>query len=383
MIENSQHITISLTILPQLRKLGYDYQVIEELRSIQSVPQNTDKEWLSNLRSIMENYLRDTGKLAHKLDGVVFYGDWNSAGDVREFLRETGWLSNAETRHISSIYGFLSDSGSHKRESFMNPIVATYECWSVVELITHRIENPVKRQRIVRPENCVSVYRLAKQFVIGIRSDKYRGRAFEIEFDTNLMEMTRELLRKEDTPQLWSLLTNETVNDGLRNRAASVMFGKRLNNDHAHESKLKEDLRLYYLNNLDMNHWLVFRGIALALANKARNAECLLDYIRRIMEDSELIEKNLQETYLFYKDRGGAKKSYVSTIANIEDCPTSKCLWEIFYVSRQATLGDKKICQLLNRRMRQTDRLVLSNKSSCSNDLFFVILSNAKKKTNH
>lgn len=360
-MDSLQQITGSASVLPRLQELGYDRQVIEELKTIQSAPQNLDREWLGNLRSVMENFLRDTGKLAHKLDGVVFYGDWRSAGDVREFLRETGWLSDAEHRHISSIYGFLSDSGSHKRQSMMNPITATVECWSVVELIAHRMKNPIKRQRVVRPENCVGVYRLAKQFVMGLRSGKYRGRAFEVNFDTNLMEMTRELLRKEDTPHLWKLMTDEAASDGLRNRAASVILGYRLGDNRALENKLKEDMRQYYLNNLDMNHWLVFRGIALALANKARNAECLLDYLSKIKGDQALLEKNLKQTDAFYKDRGGAMKGYISTIANIEDCPTSKCLWEIFYISRRAVRGDKRICKLLQSRMRQTNRQELKD----------------------
>lgn len=360
MTDNLQQITVSLSVLPRLRELGYARQVIEELKAVQSVPQSAGKEWLRNLRSVIENFFRDTGKLAHKLDGVVFYGDWDSPADVREFLRETLWLTKDETNRIRSIYGSLSDI-VHGKQSMMNPIVVAYDCWSIVEVITYRIKNQVERQRVVRPENCVGVYRLAKQFIAGLRNRKYRGRAFEIEFDTGLMEMTRELLRKDDTEYLWKLMTDVTVRDGLRNRAASVMFGRRLGDDSAHENKIKEDMREYYLNNLDMNHWLVFRGVALALANRARDARCLLDYISKIKEDPALLEQNLQETYSFYKDRGGARKSYISTIANIEDCPTSKCLWEIFYVSRRADSGNKEICQLLIRRMKQTERQELKD----------------------
>jgi hypothetical protein len=346
--------SLSDGVLPRLHNLSYDRKVIEALERTLTTSQSSSSASLGELRTAMEKFLRDTARLAHNLDGVNFRGDWNSFANVREFLRVTGWMTRAESNFAASFYGLLSDSGSHGGESKMDSVVATHVLWSVVELISYRMLETFKRRPPIYPQNSASQLRLAREFMEGIKTGNYTGKAFEINFNSDLSEVVRELLRKEDTPMLWELLVDPNAAPNLRNRAASLLLGRHLGRDRTLRASIIEDMRQYYLKNKDTAHFLVLRGIALALANRANDAECISDYINQIRKDHVVLEGNLKTTDDYYGGTDNAIAYYLNRI-NMPDIPSAGCVWEIFYLSRRAKTRDQHVIDVLKRRMQQTD----------------------------
>jgi len=352
---------LSENALFRLRKLNYDRQVIEKLQRNLPASLNLETVTLGTLRSDLEKFFRDTARLAHKLDSVNFRGDWNSFANVREFFRNTGWLTKSEAGFLASFYGLLSDAdtGSHEGESKIDSIVASHILWAVVELVSNRMTESYKRRPIVYPENSASQLRIARQFLRGIRTGNYSGQAFELNFNSDLSELVRELLKKEDTSMLWKLLTDSDASPNLRNRAASLIIGRHLGKERALRAKIIEDMRQYYQANKHTAHFLVLRGIALALANRANDSDCILDYINQIKTDSVVLEGNLKTTDDYYTGKDNAIQYYLNRINNPE-VPSAGCVWEIFYISRRAKSKDRDTIDILKRRMMQTDNSKIS-----------------------
>ncbi|MBN1349540.1 hypothetical protein JXJ21_09035 [candidate division KSB1 bacterium] len=359
----SDHLNnLSIDVIDTLTSLHFDKEPIDELKRLQNTPsQNIN---LARLRCILEKIFKGVATYAHQFEGVEFKGSWACFGSIRDFLRSTSWLTESESRFVASYYALLSDAGSHGRQSYMDVDNATYSCWFIIDLLVYRMRNPKKKRRTVSVRSCVDDYKLARQFVWGLRKNKWKGRAFEVDFDRNLMQMTRELLQKPDTNLLFNLLENVHALPKLRNRAASLLLNNKVLNDRKYKATVIRRMRDYYNQNRDKAPWQVLRAVALALSNRANEAECILHYINKIKGNLELTEENLRISESYYTSKNDAVFYYINKLNDIE-IPTAGCVWEIFYIANRASRGDRKVCNAIKECKKRTDNETI--KHFCDN----------------
>ena len=351
---------ISQSAIQELTCLSIDKQAIESLRKMRASSDESVTTDLTIIRITLENVCKSIAAFAHNFEGVQFSGDWTSFGQIRDFLKNTGWLTEAENRFVASYYGILSDAGSHGGQSELPAIQAVYMCWFVVDLLVRRIKNPKKHRRAVSVRSSVDDYKIASQFISLLRQGKWKGRAFEINFDRDMMQMARELLRKNDVTSLLSLMKTNDVRPALRNRAASLLLSKNIIKDKEQKSFITHEMNRFYWENLETAPWQVLRAIALALANRLNNHNCIFDYITRIKASEHSADQNFEVTDTYYGTRSKAIDYCLHRLNNPE-VPIAGCLWEIFYLSRRAEKGSKAVIKVIERCKRRTEDKTLKN----------------------
>jgi hypothetical protein len=284
---------------------------------------------------------------------VRFTGDLQSFGAALDFARSRNWLTEPERRFVSALYGLLSDIAAHPGQSSMEPAfgrqAVLYSIWLVLNRFTVRAARPFSGYG-----GSAGRLRLAESFLKGIRTGVLNGPAFEVEFDQDLMQLTRARLRYTDIQPLMSAVKSNSASADLRSNCASLVLSPRCYRKPTDDNwpKIVSELDSYCQQNLDALPWQVSRAIALALANRANYADRLLDYLEWISRSSELVELNLAQSDAYNGGVQRALEYYSSRVRNV-DIPLSGCVWEVYYISHRSPPRSTNISRVLERRLNE------------------------------
>jgi len=168
---------------------------------------------------------------------------------------------------------------------------------------------------------------LADEFVQRLRSGDWTGRAFETDIGKETMTQIRGQLKTE-------LLTDTTQEPGLRNRAASLLFGDRLRGNRGEFSRISAAVRDYYDLNVETDPWQVLRSVALAVADQVNDATLIFDWLERIRVSDGLVEANLVMSDEY---NGGVRSAIDNHVRRVRQLfrrfPAGR-FWEVFYLGR-------------------------------------------------
>lgn len=338
-------------VIQRLEALQYSRSVIERLKDLHSGADSSEITVI-DIRIALEKFLEETARLSTRYGGPRFAGDFSRPALVRSFLQNGCWITEAEFEFISAFYGLISDRYCHGGDSMMDPQAARYLFWSVVDTISHRVLNRPRPSGFAREEDKIE-QALANEFVEALRAGRFEGRAFEPTFSESTMKRVRQRLTNNDTNFLWSLMDNPSALPELRNRCASLLLGERLSEHPEEQGRVAEAMRQYFSDNEEAP-WQLRRAIALALCNQTGDTEHLKSYLSAIQKSSDLLELNLRTTETYYRSAENALSKCLRRI-NDRRLPTAKCIWELFYVSRRATLQKDKALRAIERRARDTE----------------------------
>jgi hypothetical protein len=301
-------------------------------------------------RRTLEMLFRDTSDLARLYRGVSFQGDRNSFGQLRNFVHSQEWLTEVESGFVNGYYKLLSDSGVHPGRSLIDSEISVQILLYIAELVASRITAPLKRRPHLGVHDSARRNRIVTQFLVDLRQRRYSSRALQIEFDNDLMNLARDRLRRDDAPFLFDLIRDQSATPDLRARCASLFLCPRTAPPGRMRAQLVGQLERYYWQDVATNPWQVSRAIALALANRANNMHCILNFIDRIEGDPELREANLARADSYYGDETAAFNYYLGPLNN-SNIPTEGCVWEAYYLS-QRFHNCKATADILRKRLK-------------------------------
>jgi hypothetical protein len=286
---------------------------------------------------------------------VRFPGDPHSFGAALTFARNRNWLTEPEQRLVSALYGVLSDCAAHPGQSIMDPAFARQAVLHSLWLVLRRFQVRVARP-FVGYGGSAGRLRLAEQFLKGVRTGVLIGPAFEVDFDQDLMQLTRQRLQYSDIKPLMSVVRNDRVSADLRCNCASLVLSPRCYRKPADANwpRIISELDRYCDENLRALPWQVSRAIGLALANRANHSDRLLDYLDWIGQDPDLIETNLAESDAYHAGIQNAFDYYRSRIENVA-IPLSGCVWEAYYISRRLPPKSGALKSVLDRRIKELE----------------------------
>jgi hypothetical protein len=156
------------------------------------------------------------------------------------------------------------------------------------------------------------------------------------------------LLKPEDSEPLLALLTDTTLEPGLRNRAGSLLFGRQLRNNRAEFNRVADAVRRYYYENADSDAWQVLRAVALAVADQTDDGRLILDWLDRIRTSEGFVQVNLSMTDTYYNGTHLAIETYLRRIRDFFRNRPCGRLWEVFYIGRRAVPRDEDVLAMLN-----------------------------------
>lgn len=337
----------ALHSLPHLlTATGYDQSIIEDVERAL----NRDDGALIQSRQLLEKFFR----VSTQMDKAVrFTGDRTRFGETLGFALDRRWLTETERQFIRALYGLLSDVAAHPGQSLIEPTFARHAVLHSLWLVLNRFQ--------VRPSRPFAGYggsagrlRLAESFLKGVRTGIWNGPAFEVDFDQDLMQLARTLLRYADIKPLMTVIKSDEASANLRCNCASLVLSPRCYRKPSDDNwpKVVSDLNRYCSDNLSVLPWQVSRAIALALANRTNHADRLLDYLEWIRQDPKLVDVNLLESDTYNGGIEQALAYYSSRIQNF-DIPLSGCVWEAFYISYRSSPSHRNIRYVLKRRLSE------------------------------
>lgn len=201
---------------------------------------------------------------------------------------------------------------------------------------------------------------LAADFVQKLRSREWTGGSFSNDIGRATMNLIRALLLSSDSAVLLELITDTRQRPGIRNRAASLVFGDRLQDDASESERVRVALREYYEKSVETDQWQVLRAVALAVADQVNDARLISDWLRRIRHDDGMLEANLAMSDEYHSGRKMAVEVYIRRIAEqFRQCPAGR-YWEVFYLGRRGVYGDKDLIAVLNECGQRADDAELS-----------------------
>jgi len=301
-----------------------------------------------DIRVALEKFLEDSARLSPRYGGPRFAGDFSRPAVVRRFLQDGCWITKEEFEFISAFYALMSDRDDHGGDSLLGPLAAKHLFWSVVDTISHRVLNRPRGSALGREEDKIE-QALANEFVEALRAGKFEGRAFKPTFTESTMKKVRQRLTHNDT-DLWNLMDNSSAHPELRNRSASLLLGERLSENPEEQGRVAEDMRRYFEDNTKGVPCQLRRGIALALCNQTADSEHLGSYLSEIAKNRDLLELNLQMTDTYYRSVENALSIFLRRISD-QRLSTSKCIWELFYVSRRGQLQKERALGAIEKRL--------------------------------
>lgn len=320
-------------IIRRLSQLQFSRDTIEALLATsQSI--DSPETAITRTRRTLEMFFRDASDLAQRYKGVSFKGDRSRFGELRNFVCSQEWLTEVESNFVNSYYKLLSDSGVHPGQSLIEFDTSLQILLYVVELVASRITRPLRRHPHLGVHDSAHRNRIVTQFLVSLRQKRYSSGALQIEFDNDLMNLARDRLRRDDAPLLFDLIRDESATPDLRARCASLFICPRTAPPGPNRARLVGQLEQYYWQSVATNPWRVSLDIALALANRANNMNCILDFIERIESKPDLREASLADADAYYGDKTVAFDYYLSRLRN-SNIPTEGCIWEAYYLSHR------------------------------------------------
>jgi hypothetical protein len=228
---------------------------------------------------------------------------------------------------LADLYALRTEDGLHR----------------VADEIVRIVHPPVP----VDPESFWEQRKLAESYIDGLRLVDWTGHAFQVSIGRKTILHIRSLLKADDTKYILQMVKDKTLNPALRNRAASVVFGPRLEGLDDEFRQVVTELREFYVANNKHDHWQVMRGVAIALADQAGDVFCMADWISNIRLDPGLLEANLQMSDTYY---GGVKNAVKRCMEKVEEtartAPAAQ-LWPVFYLGQRAVPRDQYVIGVL------------------------------------
>jgi hypothetical protein len=234
---------------------------------------NSNELTLIDLRLILEQFFRASSQMDK---AVRFSGDLQSFGATLDFVRSRNWLTEPERRFVAALYGLLSDIAAHPGQSIIEHTFARHAVLHASWLVLSRFQVRVSRP-FAGYGGSAGRLRLAEQFLKGVRTGVLSGPAFEVDFDQDFMQLTRQRLRYADINPLMSVIRSDKASPDLRSNCASLVLSPRCYRKPRDDNwpRMIDELDRYCHENRQALPWQVSRAIALALANRANHADRL------------------------------------------------------------------------------------------------------------
>lgn len=331
-------------IVQELVAHGFPVNIID---AVMELPPAADP--ILAVRTMLETFLRHLVLNSPSVAAVPFGGDPRSFRQLRKFASTQRWLTDTESVFVDSFYSLLSES-VHGGTSLVAPVAAHETARYVLALLLQRSAADVSNDKVWRG----SAHRLdlATEFVAGLRSGDHSGRAFQAQFDSDQMNLTRKVLLPSDVPLLLEVISDTSRDAQIRNRCASVLLSPACFPGGEGMASAMRRLKELYRETVAAlpRDWQVPRGIALALSNRANDSECILHFVSAIRSDGDLLSKNLAQTERYYRGRQYAVKYYLDRIRR-EDIAPEACIWEVFYLTECADTQQRPVVARALRRL--------------------------------
>jgi hypothetical protein len=228
------------------------------------------------------------------------------------------------------------------------------------------------RKEIIRPTpmSLREQELFARTFVEALRKGLHSGPTFDEDIDSDPMQAIRIEMERDpsaslgDTEHLVAIIENDRLRAGLRNRAASLILGRRLAHDRQQQAMAREYLTNFFQHhaehwaNVESSNWLILRAVAYALASWGGNFTPMIRWLEALERDQDLLSINLEVSDI-YVGRGHTSQAvevYALSIAKALERstnPVPKKLWEIYYIGHRAEPSNRFL-ELLNACVDRT-----------------------------
>jgi hypothetical protein len=170
-------------IVQELVAHGFPTSIVD---AINALPPETDP--ILAVRTTLETFLRHLVLNSPAVAAVPFGGDARSFRQLRKFASTQRWLTDSESNFVDAFYSLLSES-VHGGTSLVTPVAAHETVRYVIALLLQRSTAYASDDKVWKG----SAHRLdlANEFVAGVRSGDHSGRAFQAQFDSDQMNLTR------------------------------------------------------------------------------------------------------------------------------------------------------------------------------------------------
>ena len=241
-----------------------------------------------------------------------------------------------------------------KRSPLLAGLLAVRTADGIVK-VADQIVRAIYPPAPVDPPSLQERQAFAIEFVKSLRLGFFSGRTFETNIGSQTMNEIRALLEESDTRPLLHLLQLTGMAAEIRNRAASLLFGARLVNAPNEFLRVACEMRAFYDARAAIDDWRVLRAVALALADRARDTQPILDWIARLRGDPGLAEANLLVSDKYNNSKRNAVNTYLERLRNHAAREPWGRLWEVFYLGRRAARADLDVIQALETCFQKTE----------------------------
>ena len=357
-------------LINRLNELNYPASIQNKIKKIAdtNLSLNTPKKKfiLIEYRTLMEEFLKDSKKIIEQKFGLLvddrFALRWDQPKSIRTYFRKSSILTESELKFIQFYYSILSDVAAHSVKSYINVEEAYFMFWYLIDLITHRIQSPFKTNfelPSLKDRNILASF-LKDIRNKNIKVDNINNKWGNISFNQDQLRDLRDFLSEHDADNLLDLIKNKNIRGKIRNICSSLILSPNIiNNNPELKIKLIKELSSYCksIDPHDKKQLPVFRGISMALNNRAFDTECIFKYIKAIDRDKYTLAKGLELSEIYYGSTEKTIIDYKKRLCNRHK-PVEQCIWEIFYLSKQAT-DSETISILYNLKNNSEDDAII------------------------